>query len=137
MDKYDDTGERPCDGRPDSEAAMLDDALRHLLNTVPTETASALPAEAAAEIRRAVSLAWPARRPPTPEELANENASGRDPYNDASLIDVHDIENKSDSSVAEDYGTQFQAPSQAHDEAPAEDDGHQVAPGNHHDVRDT
>ena len=114
----------------DADAGALDEGLRRLFNTVSTETNSVPPADAAAQIHRAVDLAWRAGHPPTPEELANDAGAGADPYNDASLIGLHQdgVDNRHESPVVDDHGTHFASP--------IDDGGHHVAQGNHFDVHE-
>ncbi|OBI84433.1 hypothetical protein [Mycobacterium sp. 1245805.9] len=63
------------DPETDPDAALLDHELRQLFNDIPDSggPGAELPPEVAAEIARAVELAWPDGKPPTPDEVARDD----------------------------------------------------------------
>jgi hypothetical protein len=76
MNPMDDYYYRPFgDSATNPDAAFLDRTLRELLtnNPDPYPTDDAVPADVA-RIHAAVLCAWPDGRPPTPDELAAEDA---------------------------------------------------------------
>jgi hypothetical protein len=89
------------DPETDPDAALLDHELRQLFNDIPDsgDFRAELPPEAAAEIARAVDLAWPDGRPPTPDEVARDDyqheMSGDgpdfDPHHGDGLHGDHDL----------------------------------------------
>ncbi|MFZ0714241.1 hypothetical protein [Mycobacterium sp.] len=90
------------DPETDPDAALLDDELRDLLTDFPAagQSGNDLPAAALSEISDAVRTAWPDGHPPTPEELAAEDAGNESP-GDISGFESQDFHIPHDSHYSE------------------------------------
>lgn len=90
------------DPETDPDAALLDDELRDLLTDFPAAGHSGddLPAAALHEISDAVSTAWPDGHPPTPEELAADDA-GQESHGDIWGFESQDVHITHDSHYGE------------------------------------